>query len=160
MASITSVRRARLSLADPRSSRRARLCEENRYRGPVVRSCVQVRRSSRVPEPVRSCRALPPVRPARVTWGPGFGAALAVQSRRSIGLPRLDPVMQKLARYPLRATGRTPSPSARLTAFNLYAVGNVLIAILSVMVILRDNLPQKLACLTDGVQSSTVTAIA
>src|SRR5437899_6791354 len=69
MASMTSVRRARLSLADPRPPRRARLCEKNRYRAPVVRSCVQVRRSSRAPGPVRGCRPLAPVRPAGVTCG-------------------------------------------------------------------------------------------
>ena len=61
-------RRARLSLDDPPRLRRARLCEKNRYRAPVVRSCVQALQSSCAPWPVRRCPFLPPVRPTGVTY--------------------------------------------------------------------------------------------
>jgi len=161
MASMTSVRRVRLSLADWPRPRRARLCEKNRYRPPVVRSCVQVRRSSLARSPTRRCCPSRPAWLAAELARTRFGAAFAIQSRRPMQVPRLAPIVQNLRETPSsRASGNTASPAlSRLIAASLKAVGKVLHVILSVIGHPLDNLSQKLPCLTYGVQSSTVTVI-
>src|SRR6266480_7455644 len=67
--------------------------------------------------------------------GPGLGPRLRFNPAGPWAFHALIQSCRSLRDIPsLRGTGRTPSPpSARLIAFNLYAVGNVRIAILSVI---------------------------
>src|ERR1700704_737725 len=153
MASMTSVRRVRLSLADRPRPRRARLCEKNRYRPPVVRSCVQVRRSSLAHSPARRGY---PSRPARPMGGPCGGPGLGPRLRFNPEGPCRSHALRQSCRIlretpSSRASGNTASPAlSRLIAASLKAVGKVLHVILSAIGHPLDNLSQKLPCLTHG----------
>ena len=161
---MTSVTRVRLSLADRPRPRRARLCEKNRYRPPVVRSCVQVRQSSlarsRVRRPLPFAAGLATGRNLR---GPGLGPRLRFSPAGPCRSHALRQSCRTLRETPSsRASGNTASPALRrLSAASLKAVGKVLHVILSAI-------GHPLGCpVTEisvshsrgAVQSSTVTVI-
>jgi hypothetical protein len=95
-----------LSLADPLRPRRARLFEKidiERLLSDLALELGDLRsRLGQLAAAPLCCRS---DQGAQLTRA-GFGAALAIQSLRPMGLPRLDPVMQKLARYPKLAGHR------------------------------------------------------